>query len=53
MDRRHPINFVFFFALASAAGCQHMNRYESPTHDGFAKATFQVHGMMKAKSGAT
>ncbi len=51
MDRRHPM--ILFFALAGSAGCQQMRRDEIPTHDDFAKIAFQVHGMLKAKSGAT
>jgi hypothetical protein len=42
-----------FFALANGVGCQHMNRSQFPTHHGTSKVTFQVHGLMKAKSGAT
>lgn len=51
MGRWHPM--ILFLTVAGGAGCQQMNRYDNSTHDGFAKITFQVHGMMKAKSGAT
>ncbi len=39
--------------VAGATGCHQLNRYDKAAADGFAKVTFQVHGMMKAKSGAT
>ncbi len=51
MGRCHSM--ILFFALACGAGCQHMKRTETTAHDGFAKVTFRVGGMMKAKSGAT
>ena len=51
MDRWHPM--ILFFALAGDAGCHHMKRSETSAHDGFAMVTFQIQGMMKAKSGAT
>ena len=51
MRRSHPM--IIFFVLAGGAGCQHMKRSEPFAQDGFAKVTFQIHGMMKAKSGAT
>ena len=51
MGRLHPM--ILFFTLAGGVGCQHMKRSEPSAHDGFAKVTFQIHGMMKAKSGAT
>lgn len=51
MGRWHPM--ILFFALAGATACQHMKRSETSVHDGMAEIVFQVHGMMKAKSGAT
>ena len=51
MARTHAM--ILFFALASGIGCQQTKRSRFPEHDGSAKVTFQVHGMMKAKSGAT
>ena len=51
MSRWQPM--ILFFALADGAGCQHMNHSATSAHDGFVKVTFQIHGMMKAKSGAT
>lgn len=49
--RWHPM--ILFFAFAGGVGCQQMKRSETSTQDGFAKVTFQVTGMMKARSGAT
>ena len=51
MDRWHSM--ILFLALAGGAGCQHIKRSETSAHDGFTAVTFQIHGMMKAKSGAT
>ncbi len=51
MARTHAM--IFFSLVAISAGCQQMKRSERSAHDGFAKVTFQIHGMMKAKSGAT
>ena len=51
MAKTHAM--ILFFALASGVGCQQTKRTQFAAHDGSAKGTFQVHGMMKAKSGAT
>ena len=51
MSRAHTM--ILLFTLAGSAGCLQMQRGENPAHDGFAKVTFRVQGMMKAKSGAT
>ena len=51
MARKHAM--ILFFMLASGAGCHHANRSQFPGHDGSSKVTFQVHGLMKTKSGAT
>ena len=51
MNRWHPI--ILFVALAGGSGCQHIQRSETFAHDGDAQITFQIHGMMKARSGAT
>ena len=51
MTREHAV--ILFFAMASGTGCQHTKRSQFPEHDGSAKVTFQVHGLMKTKSGAT
>ena len=51
MGRWHPM--ILFFAVAGGAGCQQMKRSEFPVHDDYSKVTFQIRGMMKAKSGAT
>ena len=51
MARTHAM--ILFFALASGVGCQQTKRSQFPAHDGTTEVTFQVHGMMKAKSGAT
>ena len=51
MGRWYPV--TLFVALAGGVGCQHMKRSETFAHYGFARVIFQVHGMMKAKSGAT
>ena len=51
MARTHAM--ILFFTLACGIGCQHTKRGQFPAHDGLSKVTFQVHGMMKAKSGAT
>ena len=44
---------VLFFAVAGGNGCQHTKHREPFAQDGIANVTLQVHGMMKAKSGAT
>ncbi|MCH8879407.1 MAG: hypothetical protein IID34_05935 [Planctomycetes bacterium] len=44
---------ILFFALVCGVGCQHTNQGRFPMPDGSGMVTFQVHGMMKAKSGAT
>ena len=51
MVRTHTM--ILLFAMANGAGCHDMNRSRSPEHDASSKVTFQVHGLMKAKSGAT
>ncbi len=51
MTRKHAM--ILFFAMASGTGCQHTKRSQFPEHDGSSKVTFQVYGLMKAKSGAT
>ena len=47
------LSMILFFTVAGGAGCQQMIRFEDSAHDDDAKVTFQVNGMMKAKSGAT
>ena len=44
---------ILFFAIASGAGCESMHRIDPFNSRAHAKVTFQVDGMMKAKSGAT
>ena len=44
---------ILLVALAGGVGCQHLKRGETSAHDDYAKVTFQIRGMMKAKSGAT
>ena len=51
MGRSHTI--ILLLTLASSAGCLQMQRGENLAPDRFAKVTFSVQGMMKAKSGAT
>ncbi len=51
MARSHAM--VLFLALASNVGCQQTNQARFPANDGASNVSFQVHGMMKAKSGAT
>ena len=51
MDRVYPM--ILSFALAGSAGCHSMKRADISNADEYAKVTFQVDGMMKAKSGAT
>ena len=51
MARTHAM--ILFFALACGTGCQHTKRGQFPTPEDLDMVTFQVHGMMKAKSGAT
>lgn len=51
MDRLPAITFSL--CLASGVGCQSRQRTNTATAGEHAKITFQVDGMMKAKSGAT
>jgi hypothetical protein len=51
MARKHAM--ILLFAMASGAGCHDAKRSQVPEHDGSSKVTFQVYGLMKAKSGAT
>ena len=51
MARTHAM--ILFFALACGTGCQQTKRSRFPTPEGPGMVTFHVHGMMKAKSGAT
>ncbi len=51
MAKTHAM--ILFFAMASGAGCHDAKRSQFPEHDGSSKVTFQVHGLMKTKSGAT
>ncbi len=51
MARKHAM--ILFFMMASGAGCHHAKRSQFSEHDGYSKVTFQVHGLMKTKSGAT
>lgn len=51
MTRKHAM--ILLFTMASGAGCHHANRSQFPEHNGYSKVTFQVHGLMKTKSGAT
>ena len=44
---------ILFLGVASGAGCQNMKRIDISHSDDYSKVTFQVDGMMKAKSGAT
>ncbi len=44
---------ILFIALAGTIGCQDTQRRTAWAYDGDSKVVFQVHGMMKAKSGAT
>ena len=51
MSRWHPM--VLFFAVAGGSSGQQVKRGEMSADNAMAEITFQVHGMMKAKSGAT
>ena len=51
MARTHTM--ILFFTLACGVGCQHPTRDRFSTPEGTNLVTFEVHGMMKAKSGAT
>ncbi len=51
MGRLNPM--ILFFAFTGSAGCQDMKRIDTSGPDEYAQVTFQVDGMMKAKSGAT
>jgi hypothetical protein len=51
MIRAHSM--IFFLAVVSGAGCQNVKRLDNSHSDDYSKVTFQVDGMMKAKSGAT
>lgn len=51
MGRWHST--ILLVALAGGAGCQHLKQGETFAHDGYAKVSFEIRGMMKAKSGAT
>ncbi len=44
---------ILFFALAGSAGCESTKRIAHFNSKEYAQVTFQVDGMMKAKSGAT
>ena len=51
MGKLHAITFSFF--LAGVVGCKDRQRTDVSVAGEHSPITFQVHGMMKAKSGAT
>ncbi len=51
MGKLNPM--ILLIALATSAGCESMKRIDNLSSKEHSKVTFQVDGMMKAKSGAT